>query len=109
MDWLTTRRRPTYYYPCRRKWFLGLLESDLIMFEARAEDLIQFATAWTSLGRAITEQVEQVIADPSCGSCWNEGTENGVNPEAIRQAYSRLRGMNEELDSILTTFLKSAK
>ena len=78
------------------------------MYEARAEDLIQFATAWASLGRAITEQVEQVIADPACGSCWKEGTENGANPEAIRQAYSKLRGMNEELDQLLTGFLKSA-
>ncbi len=79
------------------------------MYDANAEDLLRFAKSWSSLGNAISEQIERVIEDPTCGSCWNEGTENGVNPEAIRVAYSRLKGMNEELDYYLTTFLQSVK
>jgi hypothetical protein len=70
-------------------------------------DLIEFATRWAALGDAVTEQVKQVIDDPSCGSCWNEGTEHGVNPAAIRLALDRLEGLNDEIDSLLAEFLQS--
>lgn len=79
------------------------------MYDATAEDLLRFAKTWSSLGSAITEQVEQVVENPDCGSCWKEGTENGVNPHAIRRAFDQLGGMNEQLDQLLTDFLKSAK
>ena len=70
-------------------------------------DLIEFATRWAALGDAVTEQVVRVLDDPSCGSCWNEGTEHGVNPTAIELAYQRLRGLNDELDEMLEAFLES--
>lgn len=56
------------------------------MHDTDPADLIEFATRWATLGDAVTEQVRQVLDDPSCGSCWNEGTEHGVNPAAIRLA-----------------------
>ena len=70
-------------------------------------DLIEFATRWAALGDAVTEQVARVVDDPACGSCWNEGTEHGVNPAAIEMAYGRLRGLNDELDEALEDFLES--
>lgn len=72
-------------------------------------DLIEFATRWAALGDAVTEQVARVLDDPSCGSCWNEGTEHGVNPAAIELAHRRLRGLNDELDEMLEAFLESVR
>lgn len=75
------------------------------MHDTDPADLIEFATRWAGLGDAVTEQVVHVIDDPSCGSCWNEGTEHGVNPAAIELAHSRLYGLNEGIDEALAAFL----
>lgn len=78
------------------------------MHDIDPADLIEFATRWSELGDAVTEQVARVLEDPSCGSCWNEGSEHGVNPTAIELAHRRLRGLNGDLDELLETFLASA-
>lgn len=72
-------------------------------------DLIEFATRWAALGAAITEQVARVVDDPDVGSCWNEGTEDGVNPTAIQKAFDRLQGLNEGIDEALADFLASVR
>jgi len=77
------------------------------MYEADAGDLIDFAKRWAALGEAVSEQVEQVVDDPNCGSMWNEGTENGVNPAAIRMAKKSLGGLNEVIDQALEEFLEA--
>ncbi len=77
------------------------------MYDTDPADLIEFASRWMELGAAVTEQVAQVLDDPSCGSCWNEGTESSVNPAAIELAYHRLQGLNEGIDEALTEFLES--
>ena len=77
------------------------------MYDTNPADLIEFANRWMELGSAVTEQVVQVIDNPSCGSCWNEGTEDGANPTAIRLAQERLQGLNEGIDEALTEFLES--
>jgi hypothetical protein len=77
------------------------------MYEADAGDLIDFAKRWAALGEAVSEQVEQVVDDPNCGSMWNEGTENGVNPAAIRMAKERLGGLNQGIDQALEEFLET--
>ena len=75
------------------------------MYDTDPADLIEFATRWAELGDAVTEQVAQVIDNPDCGSCWNEGTEHGINPAAIELAHDRLRGLNEGIDEALIEFL----
>ncbi|MCP4548377.1 MAG: hypothetical protein GY835_18100, partial [bacterium] len=45
--------------------------------------------------------------DPNCGSMWNEGTENGVNPAAIRMAKESLGGLNQGIDQALDEFLET--
>jgi len=75
------------------------------MYDIDPADLIEFANRWMELGEAVTGQVARVIDDPSCGSCWNEGTENGVNPTAIRLAHEGLQGLNEGIDEALADFL----
>ncbi len=77
------------------------------MHDIDPANLIEFANRWIELGAAVTEQVAQVIDDPSCGSCWDEGTEHGVNPTAIELAYQRLRGLNGGIDEALAEFLES--
>ena len=77
------------------------------MYEADAGDLIDFAKRWAALGEAVSEQVEQVVDDPNCGSMWNEGTENGVNPAAIRMAKQSLGGLNQGIDQALDEFLEA--
>ncbi len=77
------------------------------MYDTDPADLIEFANRWMEVGAAVTEQVAQVLDDPTCGSCWNEGTEHGVNPAAIEVAQQRLRGLNEGVDEALTDFLES--
>jgi len=77
------------------------------MHDIDPADLIEFANRWRDLGNAVTDQVEQILNDASCGSCWNEGTEHGVNPAAIRLAHERLRGLNGGIDEALTEFLES--
>ncbi len=79
------------------------------MYDTDPADLIEFATRWAALGNAITEQVARVVDDPDCGSCWNEGSEHGVNPAAIEMAFNRLRGLNEALDEALQEFLDNAE
>lgn len=76
------------------------------MYDSDPADLIEFTNRWMELGEAVTEQVVRVIDDPGCGSCWNEGTEDGVNPAAIKLAHDRLEGLNGELDEILEAFLE---
>lgn len=75
------------------------------MYHTDPADLIEFATRWSELGDAIAEQVARVIDDPGCGSCWNEGTEGGVNPAAIELARNQLQGLNEGIDQALDEFL----
>ena len=76
------------------------------MYDTDPADLIEFATRWAALGDAVTEQVARVIDDPSCGSCWNEGTEHGVNPTAIEMARKELQGLNATIDQALDDFLE---
>ncbi len=77
------------------------------MYDTDPADLIEFASRWIELGAAVTEQVAQVLGDPSCGSCWNGGIGRSVNPAAIELAYHRLQGLNEGIDEALTEFLES--
>ena len=77
------------------------------MYDSDPADLIEFANRWMELGDAVTEQVTRVIDDPSCGSWWNEGTKDGVNPTAIKLARERLQGLNEGIDEALADFLDS--
>ena len=77
------------------------------MYDADAGDLIAFAKRWAALGEAVAQQVEQVVDDPNCGSCWEEGSENGVNPEAISLAREMLGGLNEGIDLALDQFLRA--
>ncbi len=77
------------------------------MYDTDPAALIEFANRWMELGSAVTDQVAQVIDDPTCGSCWNEGTEHGVNSAAIELAYQRLQGLNEGIDEALAEFLDS--
>ena len=77
------------------------------MYDTDPADLIEFANRWIELGSAVTEQVTQVLDNPSCGSCWNEGTEHGVNPAAIELAHDRLQSLNEAIDEALSRFLES--
>ena len=77
------------------------------MYEADAGDLIDFAKRWAALGEAVSEQVEQVADDPNCGSMWNKGTENGVNPAAIRMAKENLGGLSQGIDQALDEFLEA--
>ena len=77
------------------------------MHDIDPADLIRFANRWAGLGDSVAEQVKQVVDNPACGSCWNEGTEHGVNPTAIRIAQERLEGLNETLDEVLADFLDS--
>ena len=79
------------------------------MHDTDPTDLIEFATRWAALGDAITEQVVRVIDDPDVGSCWNEGTENGVNPTAIQMAFDKLEGLNDGIDEALADFLDSVR
>ncbi len=77
------------------------------MHDIDPADLIRFANRWAGLGDSVAEQVQQAVDNPACGSCWNEGTEHGVNPAAIRIAQERLEGLNEALDEALADFLDS--
>jgi len=86
--------------PSRRK-------EEVYMYDSDPADLIEFANRWMEMGETVTEQVARVIDDPGCGSCWNEGTEGGVNPTAIRLAQERLQGLNEGIDEALADFLDS--
>jgi hypothetical protein len=77
------------------------------MYDIDAGDLIDFAKRWAALGEVVAQQVEQVVDDPNCGSCWDEGSENGVNPEAISLARERLGGLNAGIDLALGRFLEA--
>ena len=77
------------------------------MYDTDPADLIEFATRWAALGEAVTEQVARVLDDPSCGNCWEAGSEDGVNPSAIQIAYEQLQGLNAGLDEMLEEFLDS--
>lgn len=79
------------------------------MYDTDPAELIDFATRWTQLGETVTEQVAQVIKDPDCGSCWQEGSEQGVNPTAIEMAREHLEGFNEGLDETLANFLDTVE
>ena len=79
------------------------------MHDSDPADLIEFANRWMELGEAVPEQVARVIDDSSCGSCWDEGTEHGVNPTAIRRAHERLQGLNEAIDEALADFLDAVE
>jgi hypothetical protein len=85
----------------------ALKTGGLTMYDTDPTELIEFATRWADLGDTVTEQVVRVIEDPDCGSCWEEGTEHGVNPAAIELARDRLRGLNEGIDEALDEFLDS--
>ena len=76
------------------------------MYDTDPKDLIDFARRWAELGDAVAEQVARVVEEPDCGSCWEEGSESGVNPAAIKMAGDRLEGLNGELDEILAIFLE---
>lgn len=79
------------------------------MHDLDIADLIDFARRWADLGEAVADQVARVLEDPGSGSCWQESTEHGVNPAAIRLAQNRLRGMHEGIDEVLADFLDAAE
>lgn len=66
------------------------------LYEVSAEELIAFAKAYSSLGDAVTEQLEAIIdlgadADP-----------DDVNPAAVREIERTLGGVNSEIDVALS-------
>lgn len=61
-------------------------------------DLIDFAKQWSSLGRAVTEQVEQITSR-------KEIDFEEVNPAAIKLAWKTLRLMHEDLDEIFEEYI----
>ena len=61
-------------------------------------DLIQFAKWWSSLGDAVSEQVEQI-------SSGDERDFQEVNPAAIKLAWRRLQGMHDEIDEIFKDYI----
>ncbi len=67
------------------------------MYDIDAGDLINFATRWSALGDAVTEQVARVIDNPE---------EADVNPAAIRLAAERLDGLNEDIDCSFAVFFE---
>ena len=70
-----------------------------MLYETDAEDLIDFAKRWASLGDAVAEQVEQVLDCPRVAAGLVEAqADQEVNPNAIRLARERLQGLSEELD-----------
>ena len=65
------------------------------LYEVSAEELIEFAKTYSSLGAAVTEQLETIIeygpdADP-----------DDVNPAAIREVERTLGGVNAEIDEAI--------
>ena len=77
------------------------------MYDTDPADLIDFANRWMELGSAVTEQVNQVLDNPTCGSCWNEGSEHDVNPAAIELAYHRLQVSTKPSTKPCPGFLES--
>lgn len=69
-----------------------------MLYEADSAALIDFAKRWARLGDAITEQVEEILANPRAAAGYGRGYEE-VNPTAIAFARERLQGLNEELDT----------
>ena len=65
------------------------------LYAVGAEELIAFARAYSSLGDAVTEQLETIIeygpdADP-----------DDINPAAIKEVVRTIGGVNEEIDTII--------
>ncbi len=58
------------------------------------ETLIEFAKAWTSMGWAVTQQVEEIMA---------EGPDSDANPNAVAMAIDRLKEFegDDGVDGIL--------
>ena len=54
-------------------------------------NLIQFAKAYSDLGTAVQEQVQDIL----------QGDEDECNPSALNLIKKRLSGFHEELDEIL--------
>ena len=67
-----------------------------MLYETDAGDLIEFAKKWASLGDAVTEQVEDIVNDP---------TTDEVNPSAIGMAQRTLRGLNQGIDLAMDQYL----
>ncbi len=67
-----------------------------MLYETDAGDLIEFAKRWASLGDAVTEQVEDIVNDP---------TTDEVNPSAIGMAQRILRGLNQGIDLAMDQYL----
>lgn len=67
-------------------------------------DLIEFANQWSSLGSAVTDQVESLalafLIDDEPGE---------INPEAIRDAQRQLRERHEVLDAVFAEYFHNLK
>lgn len=60
-----------------------------MLYNVDAEDLIDFAQRFADLGDAVSMQVARLVVNPQ---------HDDLNPAAIRMAWERLAGLNEELD-----------
>ena len=67
----------------------------MTVYESDVDDLLEFADGWVSLGEAVQEQVKQVLA----------GKHMQVNPNAIKLAFERIGGYNEEIQVALMSYL----
>ena len=71
-----------------------------MMYEANAEDVLEFARIWTRLGQRITEQVVTLIEDPD--------TED-VDRATIQKAHRALSPINEQIGDALAEYLDATK
>ena len=66
------------------------------LYEVSAGELIAFAKAYSSLGAAVTEQLETII---ELGA---DASPDDVNPAAVREVERTLGGVNSEIDLALS-------
>lgn len=64
------------------------------LYAADPDDLMRFAHAYASLGWAVQEQVDNLLA----------GTLEDLNPNAARLVREKLEGFNEELDRAMLEY-----
>lgn len=62
------------------------------LYEIEAQDLIEFAKAWSSLSDAVLEQLDDIIDDPENAD---------ANLKAVDLLERRLGGFNEEIDEAI--------
>jgi hypothetical protein len=62
-------------------------------------DLLQFAKAYASLGRAVQEQLDDLVDDPTTAD---------INANAVDLIAERLGGQNEQIDYAVEEWKESA-